>query len=375
MIRRQFLTLVPALSAATLPLQAVGSACRVWPAWDNFRERFINDAGRVIDSSQAGQSTSEGQSYALFFALVANERTAFDRILRWTEDNLAGGDLTSRLPAWQWGKRVDGTWGIIDDNAAADSDLWIAYVLAEAARLWKAPRYRALGELLADRILREETADLPGLGRTLLPGPRGFHEASDLWRLNPSYVPLQLVRRLAAHYPQSDWRRLVPTSIELIVRSAPLGFAPEWIAYKANTGFQTDLVTQGVGSFNAIRVYLWAGMLAQDDPMRAVLLSKFTPMALHVAAQGTPPLEVNSRTGAASGNGSVGFSAALLPMLASAKRPDAMRQQRLRIDAQAPLERTDNYYDQALTLFGLGWTEGLYRFARDGALLPRWTCA
>jgi endoglucanase len=98
-------------------------------------------------------------------------------------------------------------------------------------------------------------------------------------------------------------------------------------------------------------------------------------MVQHVATQGTPPQEVNSRTGAASGNGSAGFSAALLPMLASTQRPDAMRQQRLRIDAKAPLERSDNYYDQALTLFGLGWTEGLYRFARDGALLPRWTCA
>lgn len=375
MIRRQLLTLVASLSVAMPARSAASESCSVWPAWERFRDQFINDGGRVSDPAQAGQTTSEGQSYALFFSLVANDRAAFDRVLRWTENNLAGGDLTSRLPAWQWGKRADGTWGVLDDNAAADSDLWIAYALAEAARLWKAPRYGALGELLAGRILREETADLPGLGRTLLPGPRGFHEASDLWRLNPSYVPLQLVRRLAAHYPQSGWRQLVPTSIELIVRSAPLGFAPEWIAYKANAGFQTDPVTQGVGSFNAIRVYLWAGMLAQNDPMRAVLLSTFTPMVQHVVAQGTPPLEVNSRTGAARGNGSAGFSAALLPLLTTAKQPEALRQQRLRIDAQAPLERTDNYYDQVLTLFGLGWAEDRYRFARDGALIPRWTCA
>jgi endoglucanase len=375
MIRRQLLILVASLSVVVPAWPAASESCHVWPAWGHFRDQFIDAGGRVRDPAQAGQTTSEGQSYALFFSLVANDRIAFDRILRWTEDNLAGGDLTSRLPAWQWGKRADGTWGVLDDNAAADSDLWIAYALTEAARLWKTPRYGALGELLAARILREETAELPGLGRTLLPGPRGFQVASDLWRLNPSYVPLQLVRRLAAQYPQSGWRQLVPTSVDMIVRSAPLGFAPEWVAYKANTGFQPDPMTQGAGSFNAIRVYLWAGMLAQDDPMRSVLLGLLMPMVRHVVARGTPPLEVNTRTGAAMGSGPVGFSAALLPLLAMAKVPEALRQQRLRIDAQAPLERTDNYYDQVLTLFGLGWTEGRYRFARDGALIPHWTCA
>ena len=40
----------------------------------------------------------------MFFALVANDRARFDKLLSWTEANLAGGDLTQRLPAWSWGK-------------------------------------------------------------------------------------------------------------------------------------------------------------------------------------------------------------------------------------------------------------------------------
>lgn len=361
-------------------LLAAGSAlaaeCRVWPAWDAFRDRYVEESGRVVDrSSERRQSTSEGQSYALFFALVANDRPAFERILRWTEDNLAAGDLTGRLPAWQWGKRDDGTWGVIDANAAADSDLWIAYALAEAARLWKAPKYAALSELLAERILREETDDLPGLGRTLLPGPQGFHPEKNLWQLNPSYVPLQLVQRMAALYPKSAWRQLAPASLDLLVRSAPRGLAPEWVFYKADEGFKPDPATKGEGSFNAIRVYLWAGMLAADEPVRAVLLKRFAPMAQHVLASGTPPAKTDTREGGGEGVGPAGFSAALLPFLAAADQPEAMNQQRLRVIAKGTLERDDNYYDQVLALYGLGWADGQFRFARNGTLVPRWTCA
>ena len=354
---------------------ALAAECRPWPAWDAFRDRYVEEGGRVVDrSSERQHSTSEGQSYALFFALVANDRPAFDRVLRWTEENLAEGDLTGRLPAWQWGKRDDGTWGVIDSIAASDSDLWIAYALTEAGRLWKAERYAALGELLAERILREETEDLPGLGQTLLPGPKGFKPEKSVWRLNPSYVPLQLVQRMATLFPKSPWRRLVPSSVDLIVRSAPRGFAPEWVLYKGDDGFAPDPASSGEGSFNAIRVYLWAGMLATDEPARAVLVKRFSPMVQHVLANGTPPLKVDTREGSGEGVAPAGFSAALLPLLDAANQQDALSQQRLRVIAKGTLARDDNYYDQVLSLYGLGWHAGQFKFARNGALIPRWTC-
>lgn len=356
-------------------LPSHADSCSNWPAWEGFRKRFVNEGGRVIDpSTPSGQTTSEGQSYGLFFALVADDRESFARILKWTEDNLAEGDLTARLPAWQWGKRVDGTWGVIDTNSAADSDVWIAYALGEAGRLWKMQKYTAIAQLLAERILREETAEIAGLGRTLLPGPKGFQPRTDLFRLNPSYVPIQLMRRFAAAYPQKEWKQLVTTSMDVLVRSAPQGYAPNWVMVKANGGFMPDAETKAVGSYDAIRVYLWAGMLAAEDPARAVLLKRFAPLAQHVAKSGTPPQETATREGSASGVGPAGFSAALLPFLAASKLPDALRQQRLRVDAKTPLERTDNYYEQALTLFGLGWAEGVYRFAPDGALQAQWKC-
>ncbi len=319
-------------------------------------------------------TTSEGQSYALVFALAANDRAAFEKILQWTENNLAAGDLSSRLPAWQWGKRADGSWGIIDDNAASDADLWMAYALGEAGILWKAPRFAAMGELLAARILREETDLLPGLGRTLLPGPQGFHPEANQWKLNPSYVPLQVIRRLAMLYPRSDWKQLISASQDFIVRSAPLGFAPDWVLYDPQHGFQADPATKGTGSFNAIRVYLWAGMLDPHDPAQPALLKAFAPMANHVITHGLPPLEVNAFEGTGRGNSPLGFSAALLPFLASLHLPQALHQQELRVAAVSLERHQDVYYDHVLALFGQGWLENRFHFARNGALITHWTC-
>lgn len=364
------------LIAFSLPAAAIESKCEIWPAWNKFRHNFVSDGGRIIDRSMPQHiTTSEGQAYALMFALIANDQASFELILRWTEDNLANGDLTSQLPAWQWGKREDDSWGVIDSTAASDADLWIAYALNEAGRLWKVQKYTALAELLAARILREETAEIPGLGLTLLPGSKGFHSDEDTWRLNPSYIPIQIMRRFAVIYPKSDWNKLITTSLKIITHSAPLGFVPEWVNYQTEKGFQTDDLTISAGSFNAIRVYLWAGMLDSRDPAYSMLLKKLAPMGRYVASNGAPPREINVHSGVSDGSGTAGFSAALLPFLKASKMTGALHQQNQRVLALSPFDKTDNYYDQVLTLFGLGWTEDRYKFDRNGLLKPGWICA
>lgn len=350
------------------------SDCAGWPAWKSFRNNFISDGGRVIDRSSPRQiTTSEGQAYALFFALVAGDRPAFDNILQWTKDNLAGGDLTARLPAWEWGKRDDGSWGVLDSVAASDADLWLAYTLSEAGRLWHVSKFSALSELIADRILREETDELPGLGRTMLPGNMGFHPTADTWRLNPSYVPLQLIGRFAKLHPDSLWPRLLQSSLQLIIRSAQIGFSPDWTVYKAGGNFEVP-TSISLGGYDAIRVYLWAGMLPEQNAAKRKIVNRLTPMADYVASELVPPEQIDTRNGIAKGVGPVGFSAALLPFLASLKDSAAFERQRLRVQTLSPFERKDNYYDKALSLFGVGWVEERYRFTDDGQVSPDWNC-
>lgn len=360
------------LAGLARPALPRASGASAWRDWDDFAQQFLQADGRVLANDEQ-QTHSEAQSYALMFALIANDRLRFEQIVRWTEDNLCAGDMTARLPAWLWGRQDSGQWGVLDSNAASDADLWIAYALIEAGRLWNVRRYRVLGKVLAARILKEETAQLPGLGLALLPGPQGFTlEAGRRWRLNPSYLPIQQFRWLAQTTQDAAWEQLCVSSQRILIDSAPRGFAPDWVQYVVGQGLVPDHEgdQQARGGYNAIRVYLWVGTLDAQDPARAPLLQALMPMVRRVAELGYPPEYVDSISGVVQGAAGGGFSAALLPLLQAAHAQDALTAQQGYLQAHLP--GVDAYYGQCLRLWGQGWMEGAYRFAHDGRLIVPW---
>src|ERR1035438_3730820 len=129
-----------------------------WVLWTSYAAHFIDAQGRVIDHTGGDRTTSEGQAYGMFFALADNDRPAFDRLLAWTQANLASNDLGTHLPSWLWGKNKDGNWQTIDPNSASDADVWMAYALIEAGRLWTAPNYTSLGRQMMAQIAKKEVA-------------------------------------------------------------------------------------------------------------------------------------------------------------------------------------------------------------------------
>ena len=174
-----------------------------WPLWKNFKTHFIQSDGRVLAENVAPfRSFSEGQSYAMFFALVANDQPTFESIWKWSTFNLAKNNIGTTLPAWVWGQNQSGSWAIIDRNPASDADLWFAYDLLEAGRLWNKPEYTKDGQKLLANIERWEIANLPNFGKMLLPGPIGFSSSDNSWRINPSYMPIPVLRRLATENPK-----------------------------------------------------------------------------------------------------------------------------------------------------------------------------
>ncbi|BCA96675.1 glucanase [Legionella antarctica] len=336
-----------------------------WPSWQDFKKHYINNDGRVIDLSTPNKiTTSEGQSYAMFFALVANDRLMFDKLLHWTENNLASGDLSDQLPAWLWGKNHQQQWAVLDHNSASDSDLLIAYDLLEAGRLWKIKRYEKLGTELLDRILNEEVVNIPGLGSMLLPGKTGFIHG-DNWRLNPSYLPPQLLARFIT--VNTHWKEIEQNSLRLLVDSSPKGLSPDWIIWNKEAGWQPDHEHPNLGSYNAIRVYLWIGMLAKDLGYKEELVKHFQTITTITQRLGTPPEKINTVTGRYTGKGPVGFSAALLPLMAN---NPGLQEQRQRVDNSSII--SDGYYNSVLRLFGQGWDQQHYRFDPHGELLPEW---
>lgn len=346
----------------------------------------------MIEGSEADRTTSEGQAYALFFALVGNDRLRFDQILNWTRDNLAGGDLHKRLPAWKWGHAEDGKWRVLDDNSAADADLWFAYSLLEASRLWEAPEYRELGLSLLSRIAAEEVAELPGQGPMLLPSRMGFHPSADQWIVNPSYIPPPLLWAAAMWQPDGPWAKVADGLESLTCQGSGAGFAMDWDIFTAGKGYAPTASPRSaasapvVGSYDAIRVYLWAGLShvaglshAEKDRQRRVLAC-LGGMASYMDTHGVPPEVVDATGKVLQPEGTVGFSAALLPYLQLQHRPTAFEGQRVRLESHKNdvlglygLYQNDlRYYDQNLTLFALGWSEQRLAFESDGELRVRW---
>jgi endoglucanase len=308
----------------------------------------------------------------MFFALVANDRSRFEGLLRWTEKNLAAGDLSAHLPAWLWGRGPNNRWGVLDSNPAADADLWMAYTLLEAGKAWNEPRFSSLGAALAKRIAAEETAQISGFGTVLLSAPKGF-QRGDSYRLNASYVPLQLVIRFGREFPDGPWNQIAAQIPALVSAAAPHGFAMDWTEVKTGGAFAPS----PLGSYDAIRVYLWAGLLDSGTQGRDGILKALPGMQRYLHGNAVPPAKVKQDGSIEDPKGPVGFSAALVPYLSALgdKDPENQQMSRVRSELNSKTGLYGNparYYDQNLTMFALGWNERQFWFDSQGNLKLRW---
>jgi endo-1,4-beta-D-glucanase Y len=385
-----------ALGSAMFAGLAQAQTCEAqWPLWQNYATRFVQADGRVLNSSmKPTESSSEGQSYAMFFALVGNDRANFDKLWTWTKANMAGSDISQNLPGWLWGKTQDGKWGVIDANSASDADLWVAYALLEAARVWNVPQYRSDAQLVLGNVEKNLIVRVPGLGKMLLPGPVGYVHDGGLWRFNPSYQVLPQLRRFHKERPNGGWNEVAESNAKMLAdpQNNPHGLAANWVGYRAtadNAGlFVVDPYSDQLGSYDAIRTYLWAGMSAKGDPLAAPMLKSLSGMARATAssANGLPPEKVQVPGGVvedSKGYSPLGFSAALIPFFQANGQPALAQLQQRRVDealnkalaASAPEGAQPVYYDYMLSLFGQGFAEQKYRFEQDGTLKLFWESA
>jgi endoglucanase len=219
-------------------------------------------------------------------------------------------------------------------------------------------------------VRKQEVLDLSGMGPTLLPGPRGFLGAAGTVRLNPSYFAIHQLRAFAREDPQGPWERIARWTPAFLRAACPKGLAPDWVIHRGAAGFHADPISADRGSYDAIRVYLWAGLLHRSDPAKPELMRVLRGMLELVAARPAElPRFVHAETGAVEEEAPAGFSAALLPYLHSAQRPDLVIAQRARFERLDSAKRPPTYYDQVLALFGLGAMDGAFRFDIEGRLI------
>jgi endoglucanase len=87
-----------------------------------FLASYVQPDGRVSRPDQGDDTVSEGQAYGMLFAEAARKEGTFGRIWRWTRDHLSREDGLFAFHA-------DRTGRVLDQQAASDADLLIAWAL------------------------------------------------------------------------------------------------------------------------------------------------------------------------------------------------------------------------------------------------------
>lgn len=193
--------------------------------WMQFRGRFLGSEGRVMESGQTGRTLSRHQALALQFAVRANDRPTFERMLRWTLTNMAlpgRGQLVRR-------------WASGDDVAVSDAtndtlgDLCFAWALLLAARTWNEAPFAQLARRFAEAIERSSVLRI-GSRHLLLPASYGYvneHRAV----INPGVHFLPALRALSLHTRNTIWQRLSEDALQLIpeVSFSRWGLPADWV--------------------------------------------------------------------------------------------------------------------------------------------------
>jgi endoglucanase len=346
-------------------------------SWSGYLSRFVQQ-GKVVDPQQHGETTSEGQSYALLRAVYMNDRQTFDEVWNWTKTNLQVRD--DGLLAWHWGKSADGKEGVLDLGAATDADEDTALALLFASQRWNAPEYREAALHILRGIWDQETTVVGGR-RVLVAGNWARGGGSTPPVVNPSYLAPYAYRIFAQADPDHPWMDLVGSSyvlLDQIARSPEMGGAAglvgNWVTLDPSTGAPVPASEATLGpsanlfSYDASRL-LWRLALDwlwfKDDRARHAIAAISLP-ARELAQSGRLAAEYRLDGTPAASYEAISMYAGTLGGLLIGGDQEVMH----RVFAQKILQRyvddphgayfgdVNNYYDQNWAWFATALMDG-----------------
>lgn len=240
--------------------------------WSAYRQNYVTDTGRVVDTANGNISHSESQGYGLLLAYLADDRPTFEAIWSFTRTELMV--RPDGLAAWRW--EEDKTPHVTDTNNASDGDILIAYALGLAGQAWNDP-----GKLDAARVIVSALGDdllvqINGL-RVTLPGVEGFAvgHRDDAPVVNPSYWIWETRPVFQQLDPDTDWQSVGEDELKLLALSSDsaAGLPPDWVSLAEDDPRPADGFPPEFG-YNNIRVPLYlmrAGAPAEAlEPFRAM---------------------------------------------------------------------------------------------------------
>jgi endo-1,4-beta-D-glucanase Y len=240
--------------------------------WHLFKQNFISKDGRVIDHINNQVSHTESIGYGMFFAVSYGDVKSFQKIHDWLHKNMELNK--NNLYAWKWGRRGDGSWGVLDYNNATDGDMWIAYSLLLAYEKWGVKNYLDEAKTLIENIKKHTIVKERGK-LLLLPSQFGFVKRDHI-KLNPSYTIPFIFDKFAIYDKDEVWETLVLDSIDMFRGSAlgSLKIHPDWILYDKVSGTYGYYGDESVFGFDSIRVPLFLGYqykLKRESGVRDIL--------------------------------------------------------------------------------------------------------
>lgn len=182
-------------------------------AWDVYKRTYVRGDGYVLDPSrEQGETTSEGQGYALLRAAWMRDEAAFSRLFRWTEQRLKRPD---GLYSWRWTPADGGR--VLDRNTAADANQEIAFALILASSAFDEP------------ALLERARELLWAIRTYeaIPVSAGWFPSAGDWAVADRIVNLSYFLPYAYPYfarldPEGGWGQVIGTGYDLMARALQL---------------------------------------------------------------------------------------------------------------------------------------------------------
>jgi endo-1,4-beta-D-glucanase Y len=248
-------------SAETLPV-APGTVTGT--EWTAYKERFVDDQGRVIDDANGKISHSEGQGYGLILSYLADDKQTFDRIWGFTRDNLMV--RPDGLASWKWDPSTSPP--VSDPNNATDGDILIAYGLGLAGYGWKDDAKLDAARSLAKTIGKETTIRWRGQ-RLLLPAVSGFSQKDrdDGPIINLSYWVFEAFPLLQQLAPDTDWLGIAQSGRRLIskARFGETGLPTDWITLAGEAPAPADGFPPEF-SYNSIRIPLYLLRAGNHEP-------------------------------------------------------------------------------------------------------------
>ena len=211
--------------------------------WIAYKDKIQKD-GRTLDRERNYLTTSEGQSYSLLRAVWMDDKEVFDRVLRWTNNNLRKRE-EDKLFSWLWGQNPDGRWDVLREeggiNTASDADQDIALALIFAYKRWNQEHYLKQARQILDDMWKKEVIMIKERPY-LVAGNWAAEEPHPT--INPSYFSFAAYPIFAVVDPTHPWLELKSTSYEVLNEATESALdepesanvPPDWVSLNRVTG-------------------------------------------------------------------------------------------------------------------------------------------